>query len=73
MRRIVRCSRCSTAAWLLPCGFTSVPRLVCTESGRPVEPDDGCTFGAPGDPGKATDAPDVCISEAAAVMGDYGC
>lgn len=36
-------------------------------------PDDGCTFGAPGNPGKATDAPDVCISETAAVMGDYGC
>ena len=69
MKRIVRCARCSFAASRLPAGFTSVPVLHCTAIGRDVEQDDGCTFGAKGEPSTATDAPEVDISARAAVDG----
>lgn len=45
MRRIIRCGKCSLCAVYTPCGFISVPELICTRTGEVVEDDDGCTFG----------------------------
>lgn len=70
MREVVRCSGCRTAAWCVPCGFTSVPYLICRDRSDTVDQDDGCTFGMPGEPGTASDAPDVDLVFHAAVDGD---
>lgn len=69
MKEITRCIRCSSARWLQGVGFTAVPVLVCTEREGAVDEDDGCTFGAPGEPGTAVKGCDVALGEHAAVDG----
>ena len=50
MRRAVRCPACSSCAKVVGCGFVARARLWCTELGRWVDADDGCTFGERGEP-----------------------
>lgn len=71
MKEITRCIRCSSACWLQGVGFTAAPVLVCTEREEPVDEDDGCTFGAPGEPGTAVKGWDVTIGGHAAVNGSW--
>lgn len=71
MKKITRCIRCSSARWLQGVGFTSVPVLVYTERTEEVGEDDGCTFGAPGEPGTAVKGCDVMLGEHAAVNGGW--
>lgn len=71
MKETTRCIGCSSARWLQGVGFTAVPRLVCTERKDAVDPDDGCTFGLPGEPGTAVKGYDVTLGERAAVNGSW--
>lgn len=71
MKEITRCIGCSSARWLQVVGFTAVPRLVCTEREGGVDPDDGCTFGIPGEPGRAVKGYDVHLGDHAAVDGSW--
>ena len=65
MREVVPCPGCSLAAVLLPAGFTSVPRLLCTaRGGEEVGPEDGCTLGEPGRPSPADPGFDVSVEGA---------
>ena len=50
MRRVVRCPACPSCAMVAGCGFVARARLWCTELGRWVDADDGCTFGERGEP-----------------------
>ncbi len=50
MRRVVRCPACPSCARVAGCGFVARARLWCTELGRWVDADDGCTFGERGEP-----------------------
>ena len=50
MRRVVRCHACSSCARVAGCGFVARAWLWCTELGRWVDADDGCTFGERGEP-----------------------
>lgn len=50
MKRTVRCIRCSSCARVAGCGFVALDRLWCTERGRWVDADDGCTLGECGEP-----------------------
>ena len=50
MRKVVRCPACSSCARVAGCGFVARARLWCTELGRWVDADDGCTFGERGEP-----------------------
>ena len=46
----MNCRRCGNRGILLPVGFHGSTRNWCLELGRWVELDDGCTWGAEGDP-----------------------
>ena len=50
MRKAVRCPACPSCARVAGCGFVARARLWCTELGRWVDADDGCTFGERGEP-----------------------
>lgn len=69
MKGIVRCSQCSSASWRLGFGFAGSDELHCTERSGTVEPDDGCTFGARGQPGTAVCEYEIDIGNHAAVNG----
>ena len=60
-RRVCRCGRCSLAASHLPAGFLSRESLRCTRTDEDVDPEDGCTFGAPGRPAPGAVAYDVFL------------
>lgn len=49
MKRVTRCGKCALRAVYTPCGFTSVPELICTRTGEGVDEEDGCTFGEIGE------------------------
>lgn len=71
-KKVVRCSACSRAAWLAGCGFTASRTLVCGDRGHTgVDAGDGCTFGDPGEPGRAVFGWDVSLGEHAAVNGAW--
>lgn len=69
----VPCCMCAYCAVHLPAGFTSKYGYYCTRFTMTVDMLDGCTFGAQGEPITGTRAPDVNITEHAAVYGyhDY--
>ena len=69
MKKIVRCAGCASCAVVLPCGFTSVERHHCTVLQRDVRPDDGCTFGARGQPMSGTQVYDIDVRGDAAAWG----
>ena len=50
MRKVVRRAACSSYARVVGYGFIARERLWCTELGRWVDADDGCTFGERGEP-----------------------
>lgn len=50
MVELVLCGSCEDCARVVPCGFASVPYLVCSKFGIDVGEGDGCTFGTPGEP-----------------------
>ena len=49
LKKIVRCKDCANRAYDLGIGFTSKVIMMCTDTGREVNEDDGCTFGFKGD------------------------
>lgn len=71
MRRVCRCSRCACALVRTPAGFTATDELFCGDRGSWVEPDDGCTFGSPGQPSRATFGESICIGDDAAKGGAW--
>ena len=50
MKDVVECVGCACAVLVVGCGFVRNERLVCSMRETDVDPDDGCTFGSPGDP-----------------------
>ena len=50
MKKVTRCAACSSCARVAGCGFVASDRLLCTDAGRWVDADDGCTFGERGVP-----------------------
>ena len=71
MKETIRCISCERAAVRLGCGFAGTRAVYCTDTGREVTPEDGCTFGEPGTPCAATYGYQVDIGANAAVNG-YG-
>lgn len=69
MRRVLRCRRCSVALKVLPAGFNTSETLYCPDRGTWVDDDDGCTFGANGEPERATVGQMVSVESSAAVYG----
>lgn len=70
VKDVVRCCECSCAAHVPPVGFMpGEGTLFCTDSDRPVEPDDGCTFGVRGQQRHGRHPYDVCIGNDAAKFG----
>lgn len=69
MKRVTRCAKCANAAIKLGVGFTNPSELICVDRSGTVDPDDGCTFGVPGEPGNAVDSYDVDLAGDAAVNG----
>ena len=65
---VIRCPECSLCAAVLPAGFESAPYLHCTETGRDVGRDDGCTFGVPGRPAPGTVGYDVVVADRKSVV-----
>lgn len=72
MRRVTRCERCQRAAWRAGIGFTATDALVCLDREEDVGPDDGCTFGEPGEPGRAVCGYDVDILAYKAALAEGG-
>lgn len=69
-KSVTRCGRCAVAAHKVGFGFTrSGEAWYCTETGREVQPDDGCTLGVRGSPTYAVDDIDVCLGDGAAAFG----
>lgn len=70
MKETICCISCSMAAARIGCGFAGTEALYCTITGQEVTREDGCTFGAPGNPGIASYGYQVDIGANAAVNGD---
>ncbi len=50
MAKFLKCSKCSLCAIGFETGFTGGELLYCSNFGRYVSRDDGCTFGVKGKP-----------------------
>ena len=69
MKQVTRCSRCCNALVRTPAGFNSADQFFCPDRGEWVEPDDGCTFGVHGEPGRANLGETVSIETSASAYG----
>ncbi|MEG0303915.1 hypothetical protein, partial [Gordonibacter sp.] len=69
VKRETRCSESVSAARKLGFGFSGTDELYCSERGGTVDPDDGCTFAARGQPMVGINYQDVILGEHAAVHG----
>lgn len=72
MKDVVRCAHCSSAALKPPFGFVGQSALYCTERAGKVDIDDGCTFGASGEPRVAADGCNIQLGDDAAKYGWMG-
>lgn len=68
-REVVRCRDCRECAVGLEIGFTGATVRRCMKYDEPVEADDGCTKGSPGDNQTMGAYYDVIISPHEAVYG----
>ena len=71
MKKVTRCKDCDNRVIDLGVGFSSTPKLICSQMCIEVEEDDGCTFGLKGDGGYAVRELDVTIQGREAVNGWY--
>lgn len=62
MRKLIPCTRCSACAVVSTAGFTSEDRYWCTDMGREVFDDDGCTMGLSGSPMRGCLHPSVDLA-----------
>lgn len=51
LKKIIRCKDCVNRVYDFGVGFTAQTVLMCGDSGRLVDEDDGCTFGTRGEGG----------------------
>lgn len=69
MKRFVRCASCTDCATVSTAGFLSSDSYYCTQREQWSEPDDGCTFGARGQPQRGQFDTVCDIGSQAAVYG----
>lgn len=70
MKNVTECDECSDCAQELPAGFLSLPRWYCIQRGAYVDPDNGCTFGTPGEVMLGVSDIAVDLNDHEAVWGD---
>ena len=49
LKEVVRCKDCMNRMYDYGVGFTAEVSIICADSGRQVDEDDGCTFGMVGE------------------------